>query len=63
MATNISHIRAATTNLLMKIDAAIEAIENKESDSAIDTDRMDAFTTFRDEVEQALDDLNSAFGG
>lgn len=63
MATNISHVTKAVHELVAKIEAAVEAIENKENEADADSDRIDAYTNFKEMVESEFEDLLGTLEG
>ena len=58
MATNISHVHKAAHALFDTIGKAIEAIENKAEEGDNDSDRIEAYQNFLEQVEELLDELN-----
>jgi hypothetical protein len=63
MATNISHVEKAVHELVGRIDSVIEAIENKENEGESDSDRIDALTNFKENVESEFEDLLGTLEG
>lgn len=60
---NIAQIRKTTERLLEGVAAAIERIEDKETQTERDEERLAALEEFADAVESALDELVSAYEG
>ena len=63
MATNLSHVTKAANNLAALAESAANAIEEKEVEGEHDSTRIDAFMDFKQAVEDALDDLQTAIEG
>ena len=58
MAVNLSHVRKAVHSLLDLVDKAVEAIENKENEHELDSERIEAYQDFYTLIEEQLDELN-----